>query len=101
MSTCVSRCPGVKVRFQGMTRASKGAKAKDAKSSGGLWPPEPAPLARPRPGYSSSGCSPAEPDSASPGNTTLACLSSLSTLCHSRWSDVRTGKPSLAKESHP
>lgn len=48
------------------------------KSSGGLWPPEPAPLARRRPGYSSSGCTPAEPDSASPGNTKLACHLALS-----------------------
>ena len=30
-----------------------------------------APLAHRRPGYSSSGCTPAEPDSASPGNSNL------------------------------
>jgi hypothetical protein len=35
-------------------------------------PPAPAPLVRRRPGYSSSGCTPAEPDSASPGPGSIA-----------------------------
>src|SRR5580704_15126745 len=41
------------------------------KGPGDLRSPEPAPLARRRPGYSSSGCTPAEPDSASPGKTSI------------------------------
>ena len=63
----------VKARFPGIAPASKGAEG-----SGGLWPPEPAPLARRRPGYSLSGCTPAEPDSASPGISKLGCRSALS-----------------------
>ena len=73
MSRGVWRLHEMKVRFPGITPASK-----EQKSSGGSWPPEPAPLARRRPGYSSSGCTPAEPDSASPGTTKLACLYCLS-----------------------
>ena len=45
-----------------------------AKGSGDELSPEPAPLARRRPGYSSSGCTPAEPDSASPGACSLGQL---------------------------
>jgi hypothetical protein len=75
MSKRVQRGHGLKVRFPGMAPASKGRK-----SSGGFWPPEPAPLARRRPGYSSSGCTPAEPDSASPGTTKLACHCCLSIM---------------------
>jgi hypothetical protein len=75
MSRGVQRRQEMKVRFQGIAPASKGRR-----SSGGLRPPEPAPLARRRPGYSSSGCTPAEPDSASPGTTKLACRSYLSIM---------------------
>jgi hypothetical protein len=72
---------GMLVRFQGMTPASKGGEG-----SGDLWPPEPAPLARRRPGYSSSGCTPAEPDSASPGITNVVCVCPAS---KKRWPGVR------------
>jgi hypothetical protein len=59
------------VRFQGMTPVSDG----DSKTPGGLIPQGPdAPSAHRRPGYSLSGCTPAEPDSASPGAKSIAEL---------------------------
>jgi hypothetical protein len=67
------RPKGNGVRFGGMHSG-----VQRQKGSGDGPSPEPAPLARRRPGYSSSGCTPAEPDSASPGACSLGQLDSLS-----------------------
>ena len=64
-------CDLMPVRFQGMTPVSDG----DKKTSGGLIPQRSdAPSAHRRPGYSLSGCTPAQPDSASPGAGSIAEL---------------------------
>ena len=57
------------------------------KGPGGLTSPGPAPLARRRPGYSSSGCTPAEPNSASPGTGILSGVGPRShwNLWQQRW----------------
>ena len=52
------------MRFQGMNSGDQRKKA-----PAGLRLRSPAPLVRRRPGYSSSGCTPAEPNSASPGRS--------------------------------
>ena len=58
---------GIGVRFPGMNSGDQREKA-----PANLRLRGPAPWVRRRPGYSSSGCTPAEPDSASPGTASIA-----------------------------
>ena len=75
-------CDLMPVRFQGMTPVSDGDK-KD------LWRFIPqrsdAPSAHRRPGYSLSGCTPAEPDSAAPGAGRIAELQDRYKASGSTW----------------
>jgi hypothetical protein len=94
-------CDLMPVRFQGMTLVSDGDK-KD------LWRFIPqrsdAPSAHRRPGYSLSGCTPAEPDSASPGAGSIAKLlqpvqGQRFNLVSKRWY-LRHGSPGMGASLH-
>jgi len=61
-----------KMRLQGISSGVQWAKNKQTPDhKGGQGSSQDAPLAHRRPGYPSSGCSPAEPDSVSPDATTV------------------------------